>query len=244
MGDSNQMMGSEFLQWVLKLGIVLDEHQVNQFQKYADFLVKWNETRNLTSITEVDEIYSKHFFDSLALFPLLQNQLPIHRLMDLGTGAGFPGVPLKIVMPELNLTLCDSLRKRVDFLQYVVEELGLSGVTVIHARAEELAIQKVHRETYSHLVSRAVASMPTLLEWVFPFLNVEGHFYAMKGPSAMEEWRLSNHAAKVLSAVLVQDYGYYLPLNMGERMVLDIKKIKQTPRRFPRKPGDATRNPL
>ena len=244
MGDINRMMDSEFQQWVLKLGIVLDEHQVNQFQKYAEFLVKWNETRNLTSITEADEIYSKHFFDSVALFPLLQKQLPVDRLMDLGTGAGFPGIPLKIVMPELNLTLCDSLRKRVEFLRYVVEELGLSGVTVIHARAEELALQKDHRESYSHLVSRAVAAMPTLLEWVFPFLQVEGHFFAMKGPSALEEWKLSNRAANVLGALFVHDYDYDLPMNMGQRMVLDIKKVKPTPRRFPRKPGDASRNPL
>lgn len=244
MDDRSQSINDEFKRWLANLDIALSDFQLTQFNEYATLLVEWNKTRNLTSITEIHEIYSKHFYDSVALLQIMREHLPVTSVLDLGTGAGFPGIPLKILMPEWKLTLCDSLRKRVEFLNVMVSELGLNDVTVVHARAEELAIERVHRESYSHLVSRAVASMPTLLEWAFPFLMVKGHFYAMKGPNATNEWELSSNAAQVLGAALVRDFSYNLPLNMGERMVLDIQKVKPTSRRFPRKPGEASRKPL
>ena len=244
MDSSQDWVEKEFYQWGLGLGFAVDEGQMIKFQKYARWLLKWNESRNLTSIVDWQGIFIKHFYDSLSLLSVLITLQPLERVLDLGTGAGFPGIPMKIMMPELRLTLCDSLHKRIEFLQFVANELGFEDVTVVHARAEELALDKGHRETYSHLVSRAVAQLPTLVEWSFPFLEVNGHFLAMKGPSADDEWDRAKNAAKVLNAKLIKTVAYSLPEGMGDRVILDIQKLSPTPRRFPRRPGDALRNPL
>jgi 16S rRNA (guanine527-N7)-methyltransferase len=244
MSDFMKANASEFHQWVMQLGFDLSIVQIEQFNRYADLLVEWNKSRNLTAIDDYQGIFIKHFYDSLSMLSVIGEQQSVSRLLDLGTGAGFPGLPLKIVMPDLRLTLCDSLYKRVEFLEFVTADLGLTDVTIVHSRAEQLALDSYHRASYSHLVSRAVAQLPTLMEWAFPFLMVNGHFYAMKGPSAMTEWEDAKHAIHVLKAALANQFSYELPLDMGSRLILDIKKLSPTPRQFPRRSGEATRHPL
>lgn len=244
MENNYEAIEDKFQDWLRLLGIDLKEKQLKQFRRYAELLVEWNVSRNLTGITDPTGIYVKHFYDSVALFGLLSKLPPIERLLDLGTGAGLPGIPLKIIFPDLHLTLCDSLRKRTEFLDYVKQELDLQNLLVVHSRAEDLGGDHKHRESYSHVISRAVANMPTLLEWMIPFAKINGLMLAMKGPAAEEEWATTLKASTLLHARLQELYSYDLPLEMGERKVLIILKESGTSKRFPRKPGEANRNPL
>jgi len=227
--------------------------QEAQFNKYYGLLVEWNRVMNLTAITDADEVRVKHFEDSLTLVPYL-DRLEARSLIDVGTGAGFPGIPLKIVRPELKVVLLDSLRKRVDFLNAVIHELGLEGIEAVHARAEDAGRDKRFRGEFDCASARAVAEMRVLMEYCMPFVRVGGSFLAMKGP-AEEEY---GKALKVLRGSIVSDdvfvlskagRGEYFPENtLGEgqfvRRIICVSKDGETPGQYPRKAGLPARKPL
>lgn len=224
-------------------GLNLSEEQVAQFNRYYELLVDWNTRMNLTAITEPKDVAVKHIIDSLssydpALFPAGT------ALIDVGTGAGFPGLPLKIFAPELKLTLVDSLAKRVNFLETVAGELGLKGVRCIHGRAEDLARDKKHREHYDVACARAVARLNVLAEYLMPFVRPGGTLLALKGRSYQEEADEAEKALKILGGGLVEIRPVKLPGLDDVRAILTVKKKKPTPKAYPRKAGTPAKKPL
>ena len=227
--------------------------QEAQFNKYCELLAAWNRVMNLTAITGEQEVLVKHFEDSLTLLPYLE-RANAGSLIDVGTGAGFPGIPLKIVLPDLKVVLLDSLRKRVDFLNEVIRELGLSGIEAVHARAEDAGRDKRFRGKFDCAAARAVAEMRVLMEYCMPFVRVGGCFLAMKGP-AEEEYA---HALKVLHGSVVSDELFMLSVSgraeyvpgtvpaEGQfvRRIICISKESETPGQYPRKAGLPARKPL
>lgn len=225
--------------------IVLDDKQLAQYQTYYDRLVAVNEHMNLTAITDRDEVYLKHFYDSLTLawaYPKLQSdQLS---MVDVGAGAGFPSLPLKIAFPQLKITIIDALNKRIKFLQELVDELGLEDVTVIHARAEEFGQKKApNREQYDVTTARALARLNVLGELTLPLVKVGGVLLAMKGSAANEELEEAQGAIKKLGGKIGESISVNLP-NGDPRTIIVIEKVGPTPNRYPRKPGDPARKPL
>ncbi len=220
-------------------GFPLDEAKALQFIKYFELLVEWNAKFNLTAITEPDEVISKHFIDSLLGAKYFDTTDTT--LIDVGTGAGFPGIPLKIYYPELSVFLLDSLKKRVDFLNVVISELGLSGIEAMHGRAEEISRKADFREKYDVCVSRAVANMASLSELCLPFVRTGGRFVAYKSVKAAEELKAAENAVKLLGgkAKLVEE-------NFEEqvRSFLIVEKIKETPAKYPRAGGKPFSKPL
>jgi len=216
---------------------------IEKLEIYARLLVEWNEKVNLTAITSSEEIAIKHFYDSIfpAVFLELISDL---KVIDVGTGAGFPGLALKIAYPQLKVTLLDSLQKRTTFLQAVIEELGLKDIEVIHGRAEEVARQKLHREKYDLAVSRAVAALPVLLEYTAPFVRVGGRIAAWKGPGLLEEKEQSQKAMAVLGVAWEQAFDYELPEGMGRRILGVMQKKQVTPATYPRKAGTPEKKPI
>lgn len=241
------VMSTEFKDHMSKaaddFGIELTEVQIDQLDKYFEMLVEWNKVMNLTAITEPKEVAIKHMIDSLSAWneDKMGNAKTI---IDVGTGAGFPGIPLKIYKPELKLTLLDSLNKRIKFLQAVVDELGLADVQCIHARAEEGARNKQLREKYDVAVSRAVARLPVLAEYCIPFVKVGGTFVALKGMKYAEEAADGQNALKVLGADDVDIVEVHLPEIDDKRAVIYAKKKRGTPKQYPRKAGTPDKNPL
>lgn len=225
---------------VSKIGITLDDHQLKQFSLYGDLLVEWNEKVNLTSITEPKEIMVKHFLDSLTLTQFVQGE----QVADIGTGAGFPGVPLKIVFPHKNFSLVDSLAKRLDFLNEIIVKLSLDQVDTVHSRAEDFGRNPQYRGRYDTVVSRAVARLPVLLEYAIPTLKVGGVFLAAKGSQAEEEVLESAHALSALGARVKEVKNFNLGEGAEHRSIIIIEKIKQTPSQYPRKAGTPSKNPL
>jgi 16S rRNA (guanine527-N7)-methyltransferase len=223
-----------------KINIELTAKQVAQFCLYGDLLLEWNQKMNLTTITDPGEIIIKHFIDSLTIKPYLQGD----KMADIGTGAGFPGIPLKIVRPDLQLTLVDSLRKRLDFLQEVVRKLGLKEVEIIHARAEELGRNPKYRAGFELVTSRAVARLPVLLEYAIPLLQLGGLFIAMKGSQAEQEIEESRDALGKLYARVENVEKLSLGTEAEYRKIVVIRKIAPTPEKYPRKPGIPAKNPL
>ena len=226
-----------------QIDIAVSEDQAKQFFEYYRLLVEWNEKINLTSITAMDEVISKHFIDS-ATFLLALSPKPGSKLLDLGTGAGFPGLPLKIIRPDFNVFLVDSLRKRVDFLRLVIESLKLDKVEAIHARAEELGKQKGFRESFDLVTSRAVAKLSILAEYCLPFCKVGGHFIALKGPNIKEEIEASKKALAVLGGELTEIKELLLPVTGEKRNLLIIHKKGVSPSQYPRKAGTPERKPI
>lgn len=224
-----------------KLSIILSENQINQFAKYYEMLVEKNKVMNLTAITEFDEVLEKHFLDSVSLIRA-KNLHESISVLDLGTGAGFPGIPLKIVFPELKITLADSLNKRVLFLQEVIDELGLAKIEAIHGRAEDLARDKTYREQYDLCVSRAVANLSTLSEYCLPFVKIGGEFISYKSGDCEEEIEAAKSAVFLLGGK-VQDV---IKFELGEsgRSFIKVQKIKGTPKMYPRKAGTPSKKPL
>ncbi|SMO93904.1 16S rRNA (guanine(527)-N(7))-methyltransferase RsmG [Melghirimyces algeriensis] len=225
------------------LDLELTGEQLDQFSLYYRLLMEGNQKLNLTAITEEKEVYIKHFYDSLTLGA----QLPLSEMesvIDVGTGAGFPGIPLKIAYPHLRVVLLDSLKKRVLFLQELVDHLHLKSVESLHGRAEEVARNRSYRESFDLATARAVAKLNILSEYCLPFVRVDRWFAAMKGPDVQEEIRGARGAVQKLGGKSIQSLSMSLPENMGERHLLLIQKDRPTPRSFPRKAGTPARKPL
>ncbi len=215
--------------------ITLTENQYEQFQKYFELLAEWNEKMNLTSITDESGVALKHFADSLSLLNFVD--IPQNSsLADVGTGAGFPGVVLKIARPDIKLTLIDSLNKRLVFLGEVCAQLGIEA-ELIHSRAEDGARDEKLRESFDFAVSRAVARMNVLSEYCLPYVKVGGAFCAMKGAQANEEFKESLNAINTLGGKLENKYFFELPENGGERAIAVVRKVKNTPQKYPRQSG-------
>lgn len=225
------------------LGIELTEKQIDQFLTYYEMLVEKNKVMNLTTITEFDEVIEKHFLDSLSLIKVkdLHNRTNV---LDLGTGAGFPGIPLKIAFPELNITLMDSLNKRILFLQDVINELGLTDIEAVHGRAEEAARNKKYREKYDLCVSRAVANISTLSEYCLPFVKVGGQFISYKSGNIDEELNSAKKGIKILGGTITDVHKFDLGENKQGRSFVIIDKNQPTPKTYPRKAGTPSKNPL
>lgn len=215
--------------------ITLTENQYEQFQKYFELLAEWNEKMNLTAITDESGVALKHFADSLSLLNFVD--IPQNSsLADVGTGAGFPGVVLKIARPDIKLTLIDSLNKRLVFLGEVCAQLGIEA-ELIHSRAEDGARDEKLRESFDFAVSRAVARMNVLSEYCLPYVKVGGAFCAMKGAQANEEFKESLNAINTLGGKLEKKYFFELPENGGERAIAVVRKVKNTPQKYPRRSG-------
>lgn len=224
-------------------GVELSEKQLQQFQRYYELLIEWNEKINLTAITEPQEVAVKHFIDSVSAWDKKRFE-GAKSIIDVGTGAGFPGIPLKIFQPQLKLVLLDSLNKRIKFLQTVVDELQLDNVECIHARAEEGAKNPKLRENFDIAVSRAVARLPVLAEYCIPFVKVGGTFAALKGMKFAEEAEEGKKALQILGGSEPISVEKKLPGLDDKRAVIYVKKIKSTPKKYPRKAGTPDKDPL
>ena len=234
---------TDFIKKCEKIGISLSEKQISQFMTYYDLLVEWNSFMNLTAITEFDEVIDKHFIDSLAICEYVDFKNG-DSLIDIGTGAGFPGIPLKIVFPELRITLLDSLNKRIKFLDTVIESLGLENVETIHGRAEDFAKQQSYREKYDFVISRAVANLATLSELCIPFAKEDKYFVSYKAEKCNEELEEAKKAISILGGKVEKQIEYKLPDTDMNRNLLLIKKVKPTPKKYPRKAGTPAKEPI
>ncbi|MGN0162570.1 MAG: 16S rRNA (guanine(527)-N(7))-methyltransferase RsmG [Candidatus Ornithomonoglobus sp.] len=225
-----------------KLGISLTEAQAASLVRYNNILIERNKVVNLTRITEPEEVVTKHFLDSLT--PLLTDRVN-GRVIDVGTGAGFPGLVLKCARPEIELTLLDSLNKRITFLKDAAAEMGITdGIEFIHSRAEDAALSPEHRERYDTVVSRAVANMRTLAEWCLPFVKPGGYLLALKGPLALSELDDARAAIEVLGGSVESVFSADIPFTELEHKIIVIKKLRHTPKQFPRKGKKATEIPV
>lgn len=227
-----------------KYGLLLDETMSNQFDKYYELLIDWNQRMNLTTITDRDEVLQKHFIDSVLLLTKYdKTEFKNKTIIDVGTGAGFPGIPLAIMLPQTNFILIDSLDKRITFLKTVLEKLGLSNVTLYHGRAEDFGKDTSFREQFDYCVSRAVAPLPILLEYCSPFIKVDGSLLLYKSIKTDQEVDESKHALDELNCKI----GEICTLSDDEdykRYIVEIHKIKETPTKYPRKAGKPKKNPL
>ena len=241
MNEDENFLRSE----IQKTGITLSDLQVSQFMKFYELLIEKNKVMNLTAITEFKDVVIKHFADSLSILNVLNIGQQMN-VIDIGTGAGFPGIPLKILFPNINIVLLDSLRKRVDFLNDCINELEMKNAEAVHARAEEMAHQSIHREKYDLCVSRAVASLPVLCELTLPFVRVNGHFVAYKGnrESTDSEISQSENALRVLGAEIEKVNSFSLSSDLYERTFVSIHKVRQISKKYPRKPGIPAKSPL
>lgn len=234
---------STLVKGIESLNIQLDEKQRSSFATYKELLKEWNQKINITSITEDVEIDIKHFLDSLT--PIHTNLIDgKKKLIDIGTGGGFPGIPLKIYNEELEVTLLDSLNKRIIFLDEVIKSLNLKDIEAIHGRAEELGRKAEYREMYDICISRAVASLDTLSEYCMPFVKVGGYFISMKGPDVEEELKESEKGINILGGKIIDTEILTLPESDIQHSLIIIQKIKETPTKYPRAGGKPRSNPL
>ena len=234
---------NSFINDLKELNIILNEIQLCQFMRYYELLVEWNQVMNLTAITDFDEVLKKHFIDSLSLVKAC-NDFSSKSLIDVGTGAGFPGIPLKIAFPELKVTLLDSLNKRVNFLQEVTRELELENIEAIHGRAEDFSKKEMLREKFDLCVSRAVANLSTLSEYCLPYVKVGGSFISYKSEKITEEIDEAKKAISILGGKIENQIEFMIPGSDIYRNLVVISKIKMTPDKFPRKAGIPAKNPL
>lgn len=237
------MKPEEFYQTLSQEGFQLSPQQKDQFQSYFQLLVEWNEKINLTAITDQEGVYLKHFYDSIA--PILHGKIenkPL-KLLDIGAGAGFPSLPMKILYPELEVTIIDSLNKRIHFLTLLAEELGLENVHFFHGRAEDFAQDKAFRAQFDIVTARAVARMQILAELTIPYLKVNGQLIALKASNAEDELTQAQNALSLLFAKVVENKDYQLP-NGDPRTLTVVEKKKETPNKYPRKAGMPNKKPL
>lgn len=234
-----------FNEGLKELNISLSNEQIDQFIKYYEYLVEKNKVMNLTAITEFEDVIVKHFLDSLSLIKAVDlNELGEVSLIDIGTGAGFPGIPLKIAYPEVNILLVDSLNKRINFLKEVIELLGLEKIVAIHGRSEELGVKPEYREQYDFCVSRAVANLSSLSELCLPFVKVGGSFISYKAGDSDEEIEEAKTAIKILGGNIKERIPFTVPNSDITRKFVVIEKIKNTGKKYPRKAGTPLRSPL
>ena len=226
-----------------KLGISLTEQQSEQLYEYYRLLVEWNSFMNLTGITEFSEVVQKHFVDSLSIVKV-KNMNDVDNLIDVGTGAGFPGLPLKIVFPHLKVTLLDSLNKRIDFLNAVIEKTGLTGIETIHGSAEDFAKPGLKREIYDLCVSRAVANLATLSEYCLPYVKIGGEFIPYKSGEVADELQDAKSAVFLLGGKVESCENFDLPGSDIHRSLVQIKKVGGCPKKYPRKAGMPSKVPL
>ena len=236
-------MSRQFDEKLKELDITLSEKQQAQFYRYYELLVEWNKVMNLTGITEYEEVNEKHFIDSLSLVKVLDIS-KINTVIDVGTGAGFPGIPLKIAFPHLKVTLLDSLNKRIKYLDTVIDELELKDIHTIHGRAEEYARKEEYREKYDLAVSRAVANLSTLSEYCVPYVKVGGMFVPYKSGEIDEEVKAAQTAIKVLGGKQTEVVKFTLPGSDINRSFVKIEKVKSTGKKFPRRAGLPAKEPI
>lgn len=227
---------------IIDWNLTLDDKQINQLDLFYEMLVEKNKVMNLTAITEFDEVIVKHFADSLSIGKVMPSN--INTVCDLGTGAGFPGIPMAIAYPNIKFTLIDSLNKRIKFLQEIVDALGLNNVTLIHARAEEAGRNKLYREKFDLVVSRAVANISTLSEYCLPLVKLNGYFISFKSGDIKEEVSLSGNAIQKLGGSMEEAVYFSLPNTDISRSFIIIDKKKSTPKAYPRKAGTPSKEPL
>ncbi|MDF7672745.1 16S rRNA (guanine(527)-N(7))-methyltransferase RsmG [Lactobacillus sp. ESL0701] len=239
------MNPEQFVQELSKHNFKLSEKQIKQFKLYFTNLVTANEHVNLTRITAQEDVYLKHFFDSITpLFVFSSVFKPNATLCDVGAGAGFPSIPLKILMPQLQVTIVDSLGKRLTFLQDLVTKLDLQGVTLVHGRAEDVGQNKLYREQFDLVTARAVANMAVLSEYCLPLVKTNGYFVALKGPKAESELKDSQKAVKVLGGKVIEVKELTLPESDEERTLILVQKLQSTPKKYPRQAGTPHRKPI
>ena len=223
------------------LNIELSDLQLEQFYKYMNILIEWNKIINLTSIVEPKDIITKHFIDSLTILNKIHKN---DTIIDVGTGAGFPGIPIKIAFPTTKIVLLDSLNKRIKFLNEVISKLQLKDIETIHGRAEDYGRNKSHRENYDLAIARAVAPLNILLEYLMPFVKVKGTCLCMKGSNSKDEILNSKNAIKLLGGELVETGEFYIPNTDIKRNIIQINKIRNINNKYPRKAGTPSKNPL
>lgn len=226
-----------------QLSIKLDNNQIQQFLSYYEILAEWNQFMNLTAITEYDDVIQKHFLDSLSSV-MVCDYHQVDSVIDIGTGAGFPGIPLKIAFPHIRVVLLDSLNKRITFLNEVIKKTGLTGITCIHGRAEDFAKKKEYREQFDCCVSRAVANLSTLSEYCMPYVKVGGYFISYKSGKIDEELAQAKKAIQVLGGKSEQVVKFQLGDTDMERSFVVLKKEKETPKKYPRKAGLPGKEPI
>lgn len=236
------MNEQQFIEALKSKGIELTDKQIGQFRTYFEMLVEWNEKVNLTAVTEEQDVYLKHFYDSLT--PLFYVDIEENiSLCDVGAGAGFPSLPIKIVRPDLKITIVDSLNKRINFLNELTAELGLDKIHLVHDRAENFG-QYTARHMFDVVTARAVANLNVLLELCLPLVRTGGHFIVLKGKKGLEELGDSEFALDLLGGQVLDTFSFELPEEDSMRHIIDIKKTHKTPRKYPRKPGKPNKSPL
>ncbi|ASE35373.1 16S rRNA methyltransferase [Mammaliicoccus sciuri] len=232
-----------FIDTLKDSGITLSDKQISQFETYFEMLVEWNEKINLTAVTEKEEVYLKHFFDSVTpSFYIDFNE--IETICDVGAGAGFPSIPLKIVYPHLQITIVDSLNKRIKFLNELAASLDLDKVNFVHDRAETFGKSQQYRESFDLVTARAVARLSVLSELCLPLVKKGGQFVALKGSQGNEELEDAQFAISVLGGEVKTVNEFTLPLEESMRQIITIDKLRQTPKKYPRKPGTPNKEPL
>lgn len=226
-----------------QFNISINEDQINQFFDYKSILLEWNEKMNLTAIQEEKDIVVKHFLDSISCC-LMAELKSTGSIIDVGTGAGFPGIPLRIMLPDIKLTLLDSLNKRINFLREVCTTLKLTNVSFVHGRAEDMGQSKLYREKFDCAVARAVAPLNVLAEYCLPFVKVGGYFVCQKGPQLEEEMQEARKAINVLGGEVVKQEIIKLPFSDISHRIVVIRKVRQTPTNYPRKAGKPSKEPI
>lgn len=237
------MNEQQFIQALKAKGIELTEVQIGQFKKYFELLVEWNEKMNLTAITDVESVYLKHFYDSISA-SFYFDFTAVTTVCDVGAGAGFPSLPIKICFPHLHVTIVDSLNKRITFLQHLSEELGLDNVEFVHARAEEFGQNARYREKFDVVTARAVARLSVLSELCVPLVKEGGQFVALKAAAGKTELAEAQKAITTLGISLLQEHVFTLPVEESERTLYVFQKVKKTPKKYPRKPGVPNKTPI
>ncbi|WP_134702317.1 16S rRNA (guanine(527)-N(7))-methyltransferase RsmG [Ammoniphilus sp. YIM 78166] len=224
-------------------GVTLSEQQRTQYEEYYSLLVEWNEKINLTAITEKNEVYEKHFYDSISA-SFFFDFTKVETLIDIGAGAGFPSLPIKIIYPHLKVTILDSLNKRISFLEHLSKQLKLEHVSCIHGRAEEFGVDPKYRDRFDVVTARAVARLNVLAEYCMPFAKVGGNFVVLKGAEASNELDEAKKAIKTLGGKTEKLETFFLPIEQAERSIILINKLAATPKGYPRKAGTPSKKPI